>query len=263
MKFKVGDKVVPHSKSRNGVLISSEAWQNAQKINQPFLYIVNIRDDFYCCDEGDGGGDHFNESDLTLYVTSKPQTIKVTSDNPHLLKAMWEELKKLGYESSNIYSLNVPVEQWNCKTAFISNLANGVENIKDLNLFRTLTSLNQTSSDKSRKSFDLPKQWDECLKFAKEQIEHPFWDKKQIKKIVLGSKALEFEITKAQPLIKTKEGNIDISELKSLYKQIPQHYNSILGHSVSIGIKMINIGCMSFSYSELTQLIDEYDQLNS
>ena len=88
-KFKVGDRVVPHSKTVEGwgKLSSSGVWEKAKDNEQPFLYITK-RDDRYdkpdnpCYAASDNleGGDYFMESDLTLYVeTPKTETPKNTT----------------------------------------------------------------------------------------------------------------------------------------------------------------------------------------
>ena len=91
-KFKVGDKVVPHSKSIWGNLESSAAWRNAKEECQPFLYVNNIHighptDGDYACGYTRQSGDFFNESDLEFYSDQngiKPGDIILvaTSDAP-------------------------------------------------------------------------------------------------------------------------------------------------------------------------------------
>ena len=76
-KFKVGDKVVPVSKSVGVPLSHSACWKRAQKRNQAFLYVVPVVSHdpvVYVCseDKGDYSGDYFLESDLIPYV-ERPQ----------------------------------------------------------------------------------------------------------------------------------------------------------------------------------------------
>lgn len=72
-KFKIGDKVVPKSKSYGCSLKSSNAWINSQKMDQPFLYVVMVGEYKYSCDETKGNitGDYFKEKDLVLYKEEK------------------------------------------------------------------------------------------------------------------------------------------------------------------------------------------------
>jgi len=70
-KFKIGDKVVPVSKSA-GILTElehSNAWKDAIKIKQPYLYISFIRNKLVdcCVSKGKPFGDCFLESDLIPY----------------------------------------------------------------------------------------------------------------------------------------------------------------------------------------------------
>ncbi len=78
-KFKTGDRVVPKKKSLFSALEFSSTWKNAQKLMQPYLYVINIlaKSDgtYYTCDEmPEGDGDFFLESDLIPY---KEQSTKV------------------------------------------------------------------------------------------------------------------------------------------------------------------------------------------
>lgn len=67
-KFKVGDKVVPVSKSLCCILELSNAWLNAMAKNQPFLFVIKIEKGILC-DENVNSicGDYFLESDLIPY----------------------------------------------------------------------------------------------------------------------------------------------------------------------------------------------------
>lgn len=75
VKFKVGDKVVPISKSIGISLEDCPSWCNAKKNNQPFLYVTNEDNKYYddkrvisCSEREKSFGDHFLPEDLTLYV---------------------------------------------------------------------------------------------------------------------------------------------------------------------------------------------------
>lgn len=84
LRFEIGDKVVPVSKSIGRELEDSFCWRNAQNNDQPFLYVV--RKDFLSSD-GDqidyscnhkattNFGDRFMESDLIPYEEPKPSHI--------------------------------------------------------------------------------------------------------------------------------------------------------------------------------------------
>lgn len=72
--YKIGDKVVPHSKSIGNELENSVHWKQAIKDNQPYLFVVGVNK------ESDGielvlaskkcnfGGDYFKFSDVTPYI---------------------------------------------------------------------------------------------------------------------------------------------------------------------------------------------------
>lgn len=76
--FNIGDKVVPHTKTRLGKLEDSNMWRRAQEINQPFLYVQRVDRTLVVCslNEEDDGGDHFSKSDLTLYIEHDLHTAK-------------------------------------------------------------------------------------------------------------------------------------------------------------------------------------------
>ena len=66
-KFKVGDKVVPISKSVMGSLESSAEWEQAKGIEQKFLYVNSFEDGYILCHHRQvdySSGDYFAESDL-------------------------------------------------------------------------------------------------------------------------------------------------------------------------------------------------------
>lgn len=68
MKYKIGDKVVPISKSTYGNLASSTTWKNAQESDQPFLYVNEIEDGVLTCGyKSNFGGDFFLERDLISF----------------------------------------------------------------------------------------------------------------------------------------------------------------------------------------------------
>lgn len=73
-ELKVGDKVVPVSKSVWGNLESSTSWKIAKHLNQPFLFVTGFEDspNAIICDYVlEDSGDYFLESDLIHYVEPK------------------------------------------------------------------------------------------------------------------------------------------------------------------------------------------------
>lgn len=71
--YKVGDKVVPHSKSIGASWEEWRNWQEEDKKVFSFLYVTRIQEDgkISCSITSTGLGDHFLEKDLTLYVEPK------------------------------------------------------------------------------------------------------------------------------------------------------------------------------------------------
>ena len=68
-KFKVGDRVVPVSKSVGSSFGNSGTWNRAKKRNQPFLLVVDFISTYIVCDVNikTDTGDYFLESDLTPF----------------------------------------------------------------------------------------------------------------------------------------------------------------------------------------------------
>lgn len=69
-KFKIGDKVIPLTKTVWGSLDESNCWRRANENNQGFLYVNRFESngDILCSDNKDGGGDFFKISDLIPYT---------------------------------------------------------------------------------------------------------------------------------------------------------------------------------------------------
>lgn len=73
-KFKVGDKVIPISKTIMGDLDDSVVWRKAQAQGQGFIYVAKVAVEasrYVCSEKEDETGDYFSESDLIPYVEVK------------------------------------------------------------------------------------------------------------------------------------------------------------------------------------------------
>jgi hypothetical protein len=72
MKFKPGDKVVPHNKSIGNCLEASIVWTRCKLHNQNFMYVSRYEDSIVLCNSDNSStGDYFSEYDLTLYEEPK------------------------------------------------------------------------------------------------------------------------------------------------------------------------------------------------
>jgi muramoyltetrapeptide carboxypeptidase LdcA involved in peptidoglycan recycling len=72
--YKLGDKVVPHDKSRGCNLKHSREWEKAKSNYQEFLYVTCIDDDndIWCAYKNhDVQSEVFIEEDLTPYIEEK------------------------------------------------------------------------------------------------------------------------------------------------------------------------------------------------
>lgn len=88
MKYQNGDKVVPFQKTTWGVLDESAVWNEAKRLNQPYVYVVGYDDEeeaYMLNIDHEESGDFFKEEDLKPY--SKEDVLTY-----HL-----KEIEKLGY----------------------------------------------------------------------------------------------------------------------------------------------------------------------
>lgn len=106
-KFKIGDKVVPFSKTSGQSLEHSGNWAMAQDINQPFLYVNSFEGTgAYACGYRDVHGDFFNEVDLVLYEENTIDTNlpKITEEQLTViehLKESWGILTMIEFHLSH------------------------------------------------------------------------------------------------------------------------------------------------------------------
>lgn len=76
-KFKIGDKVIPLTKTIWCELDDSQCWKRAKGKNQGFLYVIGFESDgtLICGDNKSSSGDFFKESDLVLYTEDKTEEL--------------------------------------------------------------------------------------------------------------------------------------------------------------------------------------------
>ncbi len=81
MIFKIGDKVIPHAKTKGMVdLNGSSVWREAKEKGQPYLFVDYIQDDVcYCATKLYGKTEKFAQSDLSLhyFYYMEPEIIDV------------------------------------------------------------------------------------------------------------------------------------------------------------------------------------------
>ena len=107
-----------------------------------------------------------------------PKTFEISTDNEFLAKAIWADLLKLGYtEGNETVNNSLPKGKIIVGTRLIS-----VTKYNSLDKFKELVCVDDAKVDKH---FVLPQQYNEALQFAKEQLEHPYWKKKE-KLILFG-----------------------------------------------------------------------------
>ena len=94
------------------------------------------------------------------------KTFFITSESEPLIRAMWSELKQLGYiTEADDYSLDALELNYNAITNKFVDYASENNNLEDYK------SLCASDTVGGAKEFTLPKDWNETLAFAKEQIE--------------------------------------------------------------------------------------------
>lgn len=94
-KFKVGQKVVPISKSTCGDLESSSVWNKAKSMNQPFIYVTGFESKgrIVCAYNETNHGDYFLEKDLVPYI-EPPKKFKVGDKVVPMKKSVWGDLSE-------------------------------------------------------------------------------------------------------------------------------------------------------------------------
>ena len=102
---------------------------------------------------------------------NKPQTFSIQGKE-HQLKAIWEDLKELGYTTSDDeFSLSR-------KTLYENAITTNVQIISTKENYLKLVAIEDPRKDKT---FQLPQQYQETLDFAKEHIKHPYWNQEAYK----------------------------------------------------------------------------------
>jgi len=90
MKYKnckIGQKVVPHSKSvfDYGDLENSHHWGQAKSINQPYLFITKIKEEIIVLSVDKSDGDYFLPEDFEPYIeiNNESRNIKMKKSDLH------------------------------------------------------------------------------------------------------------------------------------------------------------------------------------
>lgn len=128
-------------------------------------------------------------------------------------------------------------------------------------------------NDNKDVTFQLPEQYSEALKFAKEQLEHPYWSQKPEKQTVtIGSRNVEVTVFKNGTVEFVAEGNIRKDNVTIVQRII----NSLGGNTdlqiarygvhIDNTTRFIRIGCEQennlFSINELQKIVDTYNEMN-
>lgn len=98
-KYKVGDKVIPISKSKGTAFHNDSRWKYAQANDQPFLYVVLIEPSYstefpyfyHLSNNKITGGNHYLEKDLLPYEFDE-QTLFEKLINGNITEKMYSTL---------------------------------------------------------------------------------------------------------------------------------------------------------------------------
>ncbi len=113
--------------------------------------------------------EQFKNYVLKKETMKRPQTFKITGSKP-LLKAIWEELIEMGYTKGRYIPTNNYKELNHiCSNYEIFNDTHTIKEFKELYLGK--------ASIDTDVAFNLPEQYNEALQFAKDQLNHPYWNK--------------------------------------------------------------------------------------
>jgi len=117
-----------------------------------------------------GSTDYYKSNNYTItpvtdFLDTKPDTFYVTSDSPLLMKAWWEEMKKMGYYAEKEHLSN---RTWLC----ISNNASEPETKKEwLSMYISSTDY---AGSTGTLHFTLPADFNRSLDYARQALE--YWE---------------------------------------------------------------------------------------
>lgn len=195
-------------------------------------------------------------------VTELPELFAIEGKNYHIA-AMVKDLNTIGYTNSS-------------RSFSSSDTIVGINlNFQESNLqkFRVITTQYDKSNFFTKNWFNLPEQYSEALQFAKEQINHPYWNKKKEETITIGSNNTKVTIYPDNRYIEfeaeEQTRKINVTIVEKLVQAIENADDlSILGYSTQVlpNVRFLRIGCTAennlFSLDDLNLVINTWNKLN-
>lgn len=188
---------------------------------------------------------------------TKPKAFLIEGKEHHI-KAIEKDLNEIGYRSpslnhnsgSTVLGLNMSVDGYNNHLC-----TNDKPKFSEVFICNNAKLYNYSPMTK----FMLPGQYSEALKFAKEQIESPWWNTKKSVTKVVGSKDATIEIEKDKILI-PHQGNttLNIEKLNKMRRGTVNAYG--IGDYTAVldkTVRCIRIGCESENNLVSLNEIDE------
>jgi len=197
----------------------------------------------------------------------KPQSFSIEG-TPSLIKAMWEEMKAIGYTSSS--NEKDPRKSW---VKLSQN--SGEKYIKNIEMYKSIfISYKDQEGQSCSLNFKLPEQWNEALQYVKDAYNSSYWEERQKKDcetITVGSQDVKVTIY--------CDGSIDYNHKKKFVgiiyidtvKEIISKYSRIslevdeYTSTADTNIRFIRIGCTTennrFSINDLQNIVRVYNDL--
>jgi hypothetical protein len=172
----------------------------------------------------------------------KPRIFEIRSENVYLLSAMGEELQKLGYIVSN-YRSPTKGDKIYFEGDFTSLL-----NFKLLS--QNKESLNNNNNT-SVKVFNLPKDWDNALTFAKVQLDLPYWNEIKIFKINHYTIDIDYKTRS----VSVDKNIIKFTDIIFLYESHLQYKKFIDTNTTDAWLEL-KIGCQQVKLSDLKDIYE-------
>jgi len=99
--IEIGIKVVPHSKSYCGDLENSVNWNYAKMINQPYLFVSRIHNDYIVLDtiKGSNNGDFFLPEDFEPYIEETKTNLENNNEGRNI------KMEKFDLNSSMLFKM--------------------------------------------------------------------------------------------------------------------------------------------------------------
>jgi hypothetical protein len=256
MNFNIGDKV----RIKNSVTQPFYGWGSMKgrneigevtRVHLNGEYIINFPSHFDW---------NANGKELELAEAKAPQLFLIRGKD-HQLRSFHKDAEELGYRLSDpkiLDNLNL-VGLW-------SNLmSTRTIDRESIERFKLIYGEGQGSyyppNSENYKQFQLPGDYSTALSYLKECLESEYWQK-ATKNLHINNFEIEIGKGKISTKIQNRTYDLSVDALKSLCT-CADEIAKIDSLPWALNIDTIKIGCKTFTISQLRQILEEYNKLNS